>query len=255
VRGATAACKQRPVRGWRDAGPAGRGRQVWSWLEDSGLEISTACMNAYVSALVKQARMAAATLPPARRLPRRRPTSYSPGAPCESAAGPRHARPRARRAVAPAAVQAAPAGVLKALCGAAACACARRAKVWNLQGAASASAPSGPTLPYPHSYPAGGRGAGRRRAGRSARCWRRARAASRPSAPSTRCWRRRRGRATRPSRRGYPQPCTQSVPPVPPPAGYPGRQRACKRVTRHALTWTLFTGVAALCPSTMQAHQ
>lgn len=31
--------------------------QVWSWLEESGLEINTACMNAYVSTLVKQVRM------------------------------------------------------------------------------------------------------------------------------------------------------------------------------------------------------
>ncbi|KAK9831962.1 hypothetical protein WJX81_003568 [Elliptochloris bilobata] len=29
-------------------------RLVWSWLEESGLEINTACMNAYVSILVKQ---------------------------------------------------------------------------------------------------------------------------------------------------------------------------------------------------------
>ena len=30
--------------------------QVWSWLEESGVEINTACMNAYVSTLAKQAR-------------------------------------------------------------------------------------------------------------------------------------------------------------------------------------------------------
>jgi len=157
--------KQRPVRPWRDARPAGAARQVWSWLEESGLEISTACMNAYVSALVKQVRLAAAV--------------------------PQHARSRARRAAAPAAVQAAPASVLTALL---------RVPVrhvpelflWDLRG-----------RPQRARRAVRRRGAGRRRERRSARCWRRARAASRPSAPSMRCWWRRCGRATRPSRRGW----------------------------------------------------
>lgn len=55
-----------------DAGDLAAVKQVWAWLEASGMEINTTCMNALVNALVKQARPIQSpfpsTIPPLRTI-------------------------------------------------------------------------------------------------------------------------------------------------------------------------------------------